>query len=158
MTARLPDELFPAIMEEVRNGSYLKDAVARAKITKAGFYKRVNADPALKALWREIIGESADMWAEKADQIVQELLDPENKVADPKRAQIAIEHFRWRAEKANPQRYGQRQTLEHTGDSESYIDAMRRAQPMILKPEAKKPDGEQTETNVVKLENKGKVS
>jgi len=37
MTARLPDELFPAIMEEVRNGSYLKDAVAQAKITKAGF-------------------------------------------------------------------------------------------------------------------------
>lgn len=148
---KIPDEAIYALMERVRGGEHLSDVLKEMgdarPISRAGFYKRVNANPEMKATWREIIADSGDVWAEKADATVKEMLDGKQ---DPHKAKVAIEHFRWRAEKANPQRYGQRQTLEHLGDQGSYLEALQRAQGKM--DEAKKA------ANVVALPVKGSVA
>jgi AcrR family transcriptional regulator len=129
MTAQTySDDFILGLIDRVRGGESLRAVAADVGISRQTFYNRLNDKPELRKIWEKALADCGDAWAEKADDIVNDMLAGK---LEPKKAAVALDHMRWRAEKANPQRYGQRQTLEHKGDTESYVDAMRRAQPLI---------------------------
>lgn len=128
------DEYILELIDRVRGGESLRSVVADVGMSRQTFYNRLNDRPELRKIWEKALADCGDEWAERADDIAKQVLTDKN--LDPKRAALALDHFRWRAEKANPARYGQRQTLEHLGGEGSYLDVLQKAQAMIAKARA----------------------
>lgn len=124
------DEQMMELIDRVRGGESLRSVVAAAGMARQTFYNRLDAKPELRKVFEKALADCGDAWAEKGDVIVDDMLAGK---LEAKKAAVALDHYRWRAEKANPQRYGQRQTLEHLGDQGSYLDVLQKAQSLITK-------------------------
>ncbi len=152
----IPDSAFYEVIARVADGASLKGELDKpdAPFGRRTFYDRIAKDDAMRRAWDSARMDRADAIVDECEGIVAKVL---NKELEPKAAQVAINMKLWLAERADPRRYGAKQTLEHTGNGSDFMSVLQRAQGKIqeqAKEAAKASDG----SNVVKLESKGKVA
>lgn len=125
---RFSQSLFDEMMTEVMEGRTIREICSGGKRPSIdGFYGWVARDPKLAEQYtraREISsdGFEADILA------LARSTNPENATAN----KAAFEMLRWTASKRAPRRYGDKQTLEHTGDGGGPVQEIRR---IIVRPE-----------------------
>ncbi|MCX5617044.1 hypothetical protein NQF87_08720 [Bombella sp. TMW 2.2559] len=116
------------MMVDVMNGLTIREICSGPKRpTMDGFYGWVGRDPKLAEQYtraREISsdGFEADILA------LARSTNPENATAN----KAAFEMLRWAASKRAPRRYGDKQTLEHTGEGGGPVQEIRR---IIVRPD-----------------------
>lgn len=126
-------KLFDEMMTEVMEGRTIREICSGGKRPSIdGFYGWVARDPKLAEQYtraREISsdGFEADILA------LARSTNPENATAN----KAAFEMLRWTASKRAPRRYGDKQTLEHTGDGGGPVQEIRR---IIVRPENDRAD------------------
>lgn len=138
MTAKLPDEPFYRIIQHVSEGGSVKDMTVgpNSLMHRSVFFDRVKQDAEMERAYRLAQQQSADALMERIDEIMRKVEAGE---MDSRAARTLINHLEWRAERANPQRYGQRVTTEVTEGKPSYIEALQKAQPKIQEAATARP-------------------
>lgn len=124
MAPRHDDALIYALIERVRDGLSIREACEAAEINRQTFYNRINANPTMRERLDSALRNSADMYAERADSIIGDMLKGD---VTHQKARVAVEHWQWRAERADPARYGAKGQVEHRGAGTSFIDALKQA-------------------------------
>lgn len=123
------------VIEEVAAGASVT-AITSATgfpISRRTFYRRLEEDRDLRKAFDLARVQRADAFADRCASIVEDMLAGR---IDPKRAQVALNHLQWQAEKAHPARYGQRVALEHGEGQPTYLDALKAAQSLIEREKA----------------------
>lgn len=131
------DDYWRSFIYEVHGGKSVREVCAERGVARQTFYDRLRAAPELRALLDNALVDNADRWAERADETIQELRD--GKITH-QQARVTVDHFHWRAERANPARYGAKGQVEHKGAGTSFIDALKEAT-------AKRPAAPAVESN-----------
>jgi len=100
-----------AILQEVIAGNSFTNIAKAQNIGIASLLNWIEADPDRIARAREARAQSAKIWDEKAEYVLQIAGDP----FELAKARELASHYRWRAKAVAPRDYGDKVTNEHTG-------------------------------------------
>jgi hypothetical protein len=100
-----------AVVAELIAGNSLTGIAKAQTVGVASLISWIEADAERAALAREARAQSAKIWDEKAEYVLQIAGDP----FELAKARELASHYRWRAKAVAPRDYGEKVTNEHTG-------------------------------------------
>jgi hypothetical protein len=100
-----------AVVAELIAGNSLTGIAKAQMVGVASLISWIEADAERAALAREARAQSAKIWDEKAEYVLQIAGDP----FELAKARELASHYRWRAKAVAPRDYGEKVTNEHTG-------------------------------------------
>jgi len=100
-----------ALVAELIAGNSLTGIAKAQMVGVASLISWIEADAERAALAREARAQSAKIWDEKAEYVLQIAGDP----FELAKARELASHYRWRAKAVAPRDYGEKVTNEHTG-------------------------------------------
>jgi transposase len=101
------------ICERIHEGDFLRDIAIRIGVSIGSLSAWLAADPERSARAREARRATAQLWEEKAAQVIEDAED----AFELAKARELAHQYRWKASKMNPREYGDK--LELAGDKES---------------------------------------
>lgn len=124
MAVKYDDDYWRDFIDEVHSGKSVREVCLERGVARQTFYNRLREAPHLRTLLDGVLVDNADRWAERADETILELRA--GKITH-QQAKVTVDHYHWRAERANPERYGAKGQITHKGAGTSFIEALENA-------------------------------
>ena len=118
-----------ALCDMVIEGMMLREVARKVGAPIMSMMDWIEADPARKARMRQARERSAQLWEEKAEQLLSDADEP----FMLSRAKELAHHYRWRASKIAPRSYGDKVELRGSEDAPLVVKAIER---VVIDPKA----------------------
>ena len=118
-----------ALCDMVIEGMMLREVARKVGAPIMSMMDWIEADPARKARMRQARERSAQLWEEKAEELLAGAGDPFGLA----KAKELAHHYRWRASKIAPRDYGDKVELRGSGDAPLVVKTIER---VVIDPKA----------------------